>query len=170
MTLPVEVVKARATPSGDYSPSALTLYGVVLTSLDAWIGKAFQNTPRPTKVSIIPQSGGQPSNLAQGPYAKARYSPALIYAFAYQAHCYHLPEPVILIVDSNEEKPAIGFDFDKTGYSMWTVEKLDRTLQLEPTSDTFEEIVLKRALAGTKQPMSYASRAMISHRGGKLSD
>jgi hypothetical protein len=168
MTLPVEVVKARERPSGDYSPSAVTLYGIVLTSLDAWIGKAFQNTPKPTKVSIIPQAGAGSSAPAGGD--GVRYSPALIYAFAHQAHCYHLPEPVILIVDSKEEAPATGFDFEATGYSMWKVEKLDRTLQLEPTSDTFEEIILKRALAGTKQPIAYASRAMISHRGGKLSE
>jgi hypothetical protein len=169
MTLPVEVVKARATPSGDYSPSAVTLYGIVLASLDAWIGKAFQSTSKPTKVSIIPQPTYIPANVGKKvPHVK--YSPALIYAFAYQAHCYHLPEPVIVIVDRDEEKPAIGFDFDKTGYSMWDVEKLDRTLQLEPTSDTIEEIILKRALMGTKQPISYAAHAQLSHRGGKLSD
>jgi len=80
-----------------------------------------------------------------------------------------LPEPVVLMLRDNDVAAA-GFDFDPNFYRMWRVDKLDRTLQMETTADTFEEVVLKRLLTGTKQPISYASRALISHRGGKLSE
>lgn len=156
MTLPVEVVVGRSQPNQQirYSPSELTLYGVQLGALTAWIG--YQAQPIEARISILPQG-----NVA--------YIAGLIYAFAYQGHCYHLPEPVILMVPDNDV-PAQGFDFDPNYYRMWRVDKLDRTLQLETTADTFEEVVLKRALMGTKQPISYASRALLSHRGGKLSE
>jgi hypothetical protein len=172
MTLPVEVVKGRDRPGrlgpmgvGHYSPSEITLYGMRLHFVDACIGQ--QNMPVETNIGVV----------AAG---VVNFFPALIYAFAYQGHCYHLPEPVILMVQGGGD-PAEGFDFEvmnyqvnpptnHTRYLMWKVDKLDRTLQLETTTDTFEEIVLKRVLAGAKQPISYASRAQISHRGGKLSE
>ncbi len=166
MTLPVEVVKRAAYRAANIRRPAIWLFGTILTSLDAWIGKAFQSSSQPTRVNIRPQPS---ANLLAPENPKAVCRSALIYAFAYQGHCYHLPEPVILIVEGSGQ-PAVGYDFDNSGYSMWGVEKLDRTMQLEPTSDTFEEIILKRALSGTKQPISYASRAQISHRGGKLSE
>jgi len=150
---------------GHYSPSEITLYGIRLDYVDACIGQ--QNSTVETNIGVF--AAGMVS-----------FFPALIYAFAYQGHCYHLPEPVILVVKGPGDL-AEGFDFEvmnfqtnpptnHTRYLMWKVDKLDRTLQLETTTDTYEEIVLKRALAGTKQPISYASRAQISHRGGKLSE
>jgi hypothetical protein len=166
MTLPVEVVKKRGRPSGDYSPSEITLYGVRLVSLDAWVGKAFQSAVAPIKVNILAQPA--PATVAPAG-SEILYVSALIYAYAYQGHCYNLPEPVILIVEDTEET-AVGYDFDGSGYKMWKVQKLDRTLQLEPTSDTFEEIILKRGLTGAKQPISYHVHAQISHRGGKLTE
>ena len=172
MTLPVEVVRGkdklgRLDPKRKrhYSPSEITLYGMLLDAVDACIG--------PQNATVDTQIGVKTAGLAN-------FFPALIYAFAYQGHCYNLPEPVILIVQGTGAQ-AEGFDFEvwdysttpatnKSEYLMWKVDKLDRTLQLETTTDTFEEIVLKRALAGAKQPMAYASRALISHRGGKLSE
>jgi hypothetical protein len=172
MTLPVEVVKGKDKPgrlganqTRHYSPSEITLYGTLLDYVDACIG---------SQVSLVETNVGV---VAAG---LVTFRPALIYAFAYQGHCYYLPEPVILIVEGGGD-PAEGFDFEvmnyqnnpptnDTPYLMWRVDKLDRTLQLETTTDTYEELILKRALAGAKQPISYASRAQISHRGGKLSE
>lgn len=156
MTLPVEVVVGRAQPRDRmlYSPSEIALYGVQLGALQALIGT--QVRPVEAEVTVITQGD-------------ARYVAALIYAFAYQGHCYHLPEPVILMLPENDG-PAEGYGFNPAHFRMWRVDKLDRSLQLETTADTFEEIVLKRYLAGTKQPLAYASRAQISHRGGKLSE
>ena len=159
MTLPIEVVVGRdtlATTKLAYSPSKIVLYGVYLYQLEATIGGAAEGVAA-VSVNVVPTCPGR------------TFMPALVYAFAYQGHCYNLPEPTLLIVQG-KPAPAEGFGFDNTGYKMWQVEKLDRTMQLEMTNDTFEEIALKRMLQGTKQPLSYASRAAISHRGGKLSE
>jgi hypothetical protein len=165
MTLPIEVVRGREQPDAtlSYSPSQITLFGIPLVALDAWIGRQAKLVE--AQISIIPQGGGGLSGAPADP----AFIPALIHAFAYQGHCYNLPEPVILLVE-DVGNPAMGFDFDPALYVMWKVDKLDRTLQLETTGDTYEEIILKRTLAGSKQPIAYASRAQISHRGGKLSE
>jgi hypothetical protein len=171
MTLPVEVVTGREKPSVPYSPSKITLYGIPMATLAANIGSVTQPMTRPAMVNVtIPICD------------KVQFYSALIYAYAFQGHCYHLPEPTILVVQGALTQ-AVGFGFEqihyppkggsainRTPYFMWVVEKLDRTLQLEMTSDTFEEIVLKRGLTGTKQPLSYATRVTISHRGGKLTE
>jgi len=164
MTLPVEVVAGRERPDVSYSPSRVTLFGVPMYMLAANIGSATQTLSTPATVNVWVQ----PCSSQDG---KVQFYSALIYAYAYQGHCYNLPEPTLVLVQG-PQVPAVGFGFDTgtTPYCMWQVEKLDRTMQLEMTSDTFEEIILKRGLTGTKQPMSYASRASISHRGGKLSE
>jgi|AraplaMF_Col_mMF_1032025.scaffolds.fasta_scaffold00049_99 hypothetical protein len=169
MTLPVEVVTGREQPSVPYSPSKITLYGIPMPALAANIGSVTQVPTKPAMVNVIIPICD-----------KVQFYSALIYAYAFQGHCYHLPEPTILVVQG-ALTPAVGFGFDQfqvpagggppvnqTSYFMWVVEKLDRTMQLEMTSDTFEEIVLKRGLTGTKQPLSYATRFSVSHRGGKL--
>ena len=169
MTLPIEVVTGREQPSSLYSPSEITLYGVPLVALEAFIGKTTQVVTVPVEVNLIPVCTPQ-----------FQFYAALISAYAYQSHCYNLPEPTVLLVQGDLVQ-AVGFGFDQMDYSvnppinrtpyyMWRFDKLDRTMQLEMTSDTFEEIVLKRGLAGIKQPISYASRALIGHRGGKLTE
>jgi hypothetical protein len=167
MSLPVEVVVGKGFPDSRYSPSEVTLYGIPLTQLSAYIGKTTQVIPTPVLVNITPNC------------ATVRFYPALISAYAYQSHCYNMPEPAILIVQGPLVK-AVGFGFEQmdqstppvniTSYYMWKFDKLDRTMQFEMTSDTLEEIILKRGLAGTKQPIAYASRAALSHRGGRLSE
>ena len=168
MTLPVEVVAKRDRPqSGRYSPSEITLYGVPLYQLEAIIGKTIQTITAPAVVNVHINC------------PNVKFYAALISAYAYQAHCYHLPEPAIMVVQG-DLVPAVGFGFDDdydysknppvrvSPYCMWRVDKLDRTLQLEMTNDTFEEVILKRGLTGEKQPMAYASRLGMAHRGGKL--
>ena len=165
MVLPVEVVAGRDHIETDkryatYSPSKITLYGLTLSRLEACLGGT--QVPSASVIVNVNPSG-----------AKPKWFTALIYAYAYQGHCYHLPEPTLLTLpfEANPE-PAKGFGFDEpnSNFQMWRVEKLDRTMQLEMTSDTFEEILLKRGLQGAKQPLSYATRASISHRGGRLNE
>ena len=166
MTLPVEVVVGKDQPSAEYSPSQVTLYGIPLSRVAAYIGKTTQVIPTAVSVDIIPNCQA------------VRFYPALISAYAYQSHCYNMPEPAILIVQGPLTQ-AVGFGYEQmqgnppvnvTQYYMWKFDKLDRTMLFEMTSDTIEEIVLKRGLAGTKQPLAYASRALLSHRGGRLSE
>ena len=172
MVLPVEVVLGRDpvdTSSAIYSPSRLILYGVRQRAIS---GSALGASAAMQNITINVNASGGALHWYIG----------LIYAYAYQGHCYHLPEPTLLALEG-EGVPAVGFNFEQmrmdpktntwtnaTPYVMWPVEKLDRTVQLEMTSDTFEEMLLKRTLQGAKQPMAYASRVSVSHRGGKLSE
>ena len=97
---------------------------------------------------------------------------ALIYGYAYQGHCYSLPEPVLLWSRAGS-KPAVGCGYESGGnfnYKMWTVEKLDKTVQVQMTNDTFEELLLRRNIAGARPPLSYRSSAMLAHRGGQLTE
>jgi hypothetical protein len=154
------VVPAPQSGTTTYSPSKIVLYGVTLSRLEACLGGV--NAPSTSVVVNV-----NTVNMSVQP----PWFTALIYAYAYQAHCYYLPEPTLLTLPYLAPPvAAAGFGFDGTAFQMWKVEKLDRAMQLEMTSDTFEELLLKRGLQGTKQPLSYASRASISHRGGSLSE
>ena len=164
---PVEVATQRSLPEQSYSPSRITLYGVPLAVLDfplvqpAMAGRRFIHVA--CYISIIFQNAGP---ILIPDYTR---QVALIYGYAYQGHCYSLSEPVVLLVDSNTQQAAQGCGFDPAlGYQMWTAEKLDTTVQIQFTQDFFEELVLRRNLGTPKQPVSYHSAYLVSHRGGKL--
>jgi hypothetical protein len=163
MTDIVEVTTQRALPAGVvssvYSASEIILYGVDLISLSAFGGLVSD----PISISILAYGNTVP------PIFPSIYSCALVYGYAYQGHCYSLPEPVVVVVEKAKSKPAKGCGFDPAlGYKMWTVDKLQKTVLLEATNDTFEETVLKKNIVGSRQPVSYHSAAQIAHRGGKL--
>jgi hypothetical protein len=158
MTDIVEVTTQRAVPASvpsPYSASEITLYGVDFIALSAFAGLVSD----PVTVSVYAFGSAVPSI----------YSCALVYGYAYQGHCYSLPEPVVVVVEKAKSKPAAGCGFDPSlGYKMWTVDKLQKTVLLEATNDTFEETVLKKNIVGSRQPVSYHSAYAIAHRGGKL--
>jgi len=167
MSDPVEVTTGKSLPEQSYSPSRITLYGVPLAVLDfplvqpAQAGRRFIHVASYVTI-ILPNAGPilMPDFTRQV---------ALIYGYAYQGHCYSLSEPVVLLVDINTQQPAQGCGYTPAlGYQMWTAEKLDTTVQIQFTQDFFEELVLRRNLGTAKQPVSYHSAMLVSHRGGKL--
>lgn len=151
MAGPVEVTSKKIKPAEIYRASKLRLYGVRLRTAECTVGSEGQVVG--IGCSVSPKPGD--------------WIPALIYGYAYQGHVYSLPEPVIMIVDKNTE-----YDADDSGYSdgykMWEADKLDRTARLELANDTFEELILKKNLGDSRQPVSYHAAMTISHRGGKL--
>jgi hypothetical protein len=121
------------------------------------------------------------------------YALAVIYAYSYEGHCYSLPKPCLVVVDTRTELPVnpqqvaldIGCGYQgpyhipgpqgpqqpvPIHYSMWTADKLDRTLLLSLDQGFIEDIILAQNVAGPKAPAAYSSRAVLAHRGGKLSD
>ena len=143
MSLPVEVTNVPAAPTAQYSSSAIALYGVPLTEFLA--------------VPIYVNAFAMPN----------RFETALIYGYSYQGHCYSMPEPVALVVEKTKRQPLKGCGYG-SDYLMWVVEKLDTTVLIQTTGDTFEELVLRRNLGAAKQPVSYHSAMQMAHRGGKL--
>jgi hypothetical protein len=163
MAGPVEVTQFKVNPKKFYRPSSITLYGIELAAVECFIGLS------DLKVGI---------GLAATPVGsppKPLWEPALIYGYSYQGHVYNLPEPVIILVNKNSGKLA-----DEAGYyngppyippyMQWEADKLEKTAQLMVTNDTFEELILKKNIGETRQPMSYHAAMVISHRGGKLMD
>src|SRR4051794_28459742 len=159
MSTPVEVVVGKVAPEASYSASKVTLYGVPLLGLESFIGRDLNES----FISFLVTPPASPVTL---------YQIALIYGFAYQGHCYSLPEPVAVVVDAATlQSNTAGCDYTSAGgYRMWEVDKGDRTVQLQLVNDTFEEVILKRNLAGMKPPLSYHSASMLTHRGGRLTE
>jgi len=142
----VEVTQNRPIPDTNaYSPSNIRLYGVPVLWLDLNLESIFC-------------SPATPGN-----------SLALIYGFCYQGHCYSLPEPVIVLVNGTGER-ARGCGWDPRLYVSWDVVKHDQTIQLQVQGDTFEELILKRNINASKQPVAYSIALQMSHRGGKLTE
>jgi hypothetical protein len=146
MTDLLEVTRDRPHPQRmGYHPSRITLYGVPFVHL---------NTNNVT-VYFLPS-----------PIIRNR-SLVLVYGYCYQGHCYTLPEPMVVLVDERSV-PADGSCGWRAPYRRWEVDKLDRTIQFQAFGDTFEELILKRNINASKQPVAYSIAWQMAHRGGKL--
>jgi hypothetical protein len=155
MAGPVEVTQDKVEPTGLYRASSISLYGVPFSGSDCLVGLGANSGEVCVTCS---------ANPVFGPWLAA-----LIYGYSYQGHVYSLPEPVIMLVDDSTSNPANDAGYDNL-YTRWTADKLDRTAQLMLTNDTFEELILRKNIGESRQPMSYHAAHTISHRGGKLMD
>jgi hypothetical protein len=110
---------------------------------------------------------------------------ALIYGYDYQGHCYRLDTPKLFMVQAQTRLPASGCNFEGdfwhrdpsfpnvpviVRYSMWEVDKLDQTLQLDLKQGFFDALILDANLPTGKQPASYRIATAVGHRSGKLTD
>ena len=155
MTGPVEVTTEKVVPRGDYRASRISLYGVPFTLSECTVGVGADTIG----VGCVPSPRTGP------------WQACLIYGYSYQGHVYSLPEPVIMLVNTTNEIPAPANEAGYgAGYYRWEADKLDRTAQFMLTNDTFEELLLRKNIGESRQPMSYHAAATISHRGGKLMD
>jgi hypothetical protein len=173
MSDPIEVVDEKVQPPQglvtSYSASSIVLYGVVLGKVNATVGPSPRPRATPTENEIVMQT--YPVNVPIG--TPPDHIVALIYGYAYQGHCYSLPEPVALVVPRTTEEPAVGCGYPNDGsfnYRMWTVDKLAKTVQVQMTNDTFEELLLRRNMAGARPPLSYRASWRLAHRGGQLTE
>ena len=152
MAGPVEVTANKVRPSGTYSASGISLYGV------------------PFALSPVSIGSGGVANVLLGCSVSpllGDYIPALIFGFAYQGHFYNLPEPVVMIVFS-PSGPLVPAAEYGPGYYVWQADKLDKTAQITFINDTFEELILKKNNGDARQPTAYHAMMVTSHRGGKL--
>jgi hypothetical protein len=160
MSDPTEVVVEKPAPTPSYSASEITLYGVPLLGMEAFFG--FDTRKIFVSMLVTPENPAPAVNLQF----------ALIEGYAYQGHCYSLPEPAIVLVDQSKQLPAQGCGYTNAvgvlGYSMWSVDQKEQTAQLQLTNDFFESVILRKNLPGPKQPGSYNAMMQIAHRGGKL--
>jgi hypothetical protein len=155
MAGPVEVTHEKVEPTRLYRASSISLYGVPFSGSDCLVG--------------LGSNSGEVCVTCSANPAFGQWLAALIYGYSYQGHVYSLPEPVIMLVDDSTKAVANDAGYGNL-YTRWTADKLDRTAQLLLTNDTFEELLLKRSIGESRQPMSYHAAMAISHRGGKLMD
>jgi hypothetical protein len=115
---------------------------------------------------------------------------ARIYAFSFEGHYYDLPKPVIFLVhgegsDPEAVRPANSragrapADADRTGVAsspgsfsedirVWTYDKGDFSLRLDPDTGTLEQILLERCLGGGGWGGAYGGGAIGAHGGGAI--
>jgi len=149
MTDLVEMATERPHPS-EYSVSGITLYGVLATAQVCG------------GLTVTVQAGASGETTP--------HQIVLAFGYAHRGHCYTFPEPCLFAVHPSvhaEEARGCGFG---EGYRMWQVDKLDRTIQIMTNSDTFDELVLQRSAGGPRQPLTYAAKMQMLHRGGRLTD
>ena len=97
----------------------------------------------------------------------------IIYAYAFEGHCYDLPKPKIMLIPAENEKPGLddcGFD-KKPHYKVWVVDKLDKCVEIEVNQGFVEQLVLEANLPGRRSPLTYRATSIAStHRSGRLSE
>lgn len=99
-------------------------------------------------------------------------SSGIIYAYAYEGHCYDLPKPKIMFLPVVATTlPPDDCKFDRktpAGYKVWIVDKLSKCVEVEANRGTIDELVLEANLPGKRSPSTYRATAMVAHRSGRL--
>lgn len=104
----------------------------------------------------------------------------IIVGYSYEGHCYDLPKPKIMLIPTfPEEIPHDDCGYDRKNdpapnavdrYMLWIVDKLDECVEFEMNQGFIEQLVLDANLPGKRSPTMYASRMMMGHRSGRLSE
>jgi hypothetical protein len=148
--------------SGKYSSSMVRLYGL----------------PVDTKGKVM-NLGGLQIEVTSGPFTcrrqgdpKAKLEAAIIFAYAYQGHCYELPKPKGMLLEAagqNIQDGDCGYGAP-TGYKVWVVDKLHRGIEVEISEGEVEELVLEANRPGKRSPTTYRAAMQVAHRSGRLTE
>ncbi|MER9671010.1 hypothetical protein [Mesorhizobium sp. M0185] len=102
----------------------------------------------------------------------------IIVGYSYEGQCYDLPKPKIMLIPAIPELIPVDdcgyhkkYDVNSADkYMLWIVDKLDECVEFEMNQGFVEQLVLEANLPGKRSPTMYASRMMMGHRGGRLSE
>lgn len=152
-------------PLPTHNPGAITLYGAPL------VVQAGNNYN--IAVNLEPVVG----LLLEVRTMNWGWTLALIYGYSFEGQCYQLERPKIMLVPDNGTL-AIGcgyHDFPQNApraqtYQMWYVEKFAPTVEVDVNVGRFEQLVLEANLPGRRNPNTYSSNMMLSHRSGRFSE
>ncbi|MBY3094809.1 hypothetical protein GYN07_29375 (plasmid) [Rhizobium leguminosarum bv. viciae 248] len=92
----------------------------------------------------------------------------VIYGYAYEGHCYKLPKPRIMYlpVKATEiSRDDCGCDCGYSralGYSVWSLDKLERVIALDVRSDDIKTLILDENLPGNRSPLAYAQTQSLA--------
>lgn len=180
------------------SPSNVLLYGRVLLDLEF----VFRNPDEqgPDQLCPPPRRLGA-NNFLQGQLEADDNNPprmARIYGFSYEGHYYDLAKPAIFLVhgpgdDPEEPRPGLALpdnrvdrapaDADRTGVAytsrsfshdmrVWTYDKGDFSIRLDPMTGTFDQILLEGELRADRIQSQYSGDKLRirPNRGGNMGD
>lgn len=91
---------------------------------------------------------------------------ALVYAYAYAGKCYRLDRTKIYVF-IGASLVVVGCSFTNP-YQMWRVRAKDLILELTPSEDTAEKLILVANIPGRRLPNTYDSHMELSTRGGRV--
>jgi len=92
----------------------------------------------------------------------------VIYGYAYEGHCYKLPKPRIMYLPvTATEIPGDDCGCDcgysnALGYSVWSLDKLERVIALDVRSDDIKTLILDENLPGNRSPLAYAQTQSLA--------
>ncbi|MDQ6436586.1 hypothetical protein RB623_21255 [Mesorhizobium sp. LHD-90] len=137
-----------------------------LSAYSSWIVFDLKSVDR--RVDILATSSDKKNPVSCG----------VIVGYSYEGHCYDLPKPKIMLIPAIPQRIPLGDcayhdKYDPTApekYMLWIVDKLDECVEFEMNQGFVEQIVLEANLPGKRSPTMYASRMMMGHRGGRLSE
>ncbi|TCS01606.1 hypothetical protein EV281_106351 [Rhizobium sp. BK418] len=88
----------------------------------------------------------------------------VIYGYAYEGHCYKLPKPRIMYLPVEAEEiqgDDCGYS-SALGYSVWSLDKLERVIALDVRSDDIKTLILDENLPGNRSPLAYAQTQSLA--------
>ena len=160
----------KTVPDPRYTDSRIYLYGVTDANFMLLPGPKVDK--KETLVEVRPWSSND-------------FELAVIYGYGYQGHCYELDRPRMFLIRKECRRAAAsgcgyGDEYVNSAgqsglptvarYSMWIVDKLDETMQIDVRNDTYETLVVEGNLPTNRQPSAYAIRFTMGHRSGKLTE
>ncbi|MGH6931639.1 MAG: hypothetical protein ACREEE_04315 [Dongiaceae bacterium] len=156
---PVAVTEQKAIPevaAAAYQPARVRLYGIGVTTITD---------------GVFGHGGAARFHVTIGANPPGQWEVAAIYGYSHEGHCYSLPKPCLLVVP----RPAVaadgcGYTGQPVPYSMWIMDKLDRSMMMSVEQGFIEELILQQNIGGPKTPAAYGTRVQLAHRGGKLTD
>lgn len=92
----------------------------------------------------------------------------VIYGYAFEGHCYKLPKPKIMYLPVKAgEIPGDDCGCDcgysqALGYSVWSLDKLERVIALDVRSDDLKTLILDENLPGNRSPLAYAQTQSLA--------
>ncbi|MBB4292254.1 hypothetical protein GGE16_004330 [Rhizobium leguminosarum] len=92
----------------------------------------------------------------------------VIYGYAYEGHCYKLPKPRIMYLPVKATQiphDDCGCDCGYSpalGYSVWSLDKLERVIALDVRSDDIKTLILDENLPGNRSPLAYAQTQSLA--------
>lgn len=152
---------------------SLIIYGVKLNKNEDYsstsVGGGNRYVLRSQLFEFVPGTKGYSAKT------RKEYSVALVYAYAYDGHCYRCDSLRTFIVIGPQDESAVGCGFDAppgvdNPYRMWRIRAATELLEIVTNYGDAKSLILDANLPGKRSPTSYAITISMGHRSGRLTN